>query len=124
MESIVLIKDLGPIAESGLIIQLPVDAWYPYNIDNTVWFVITYIQQVILGSSVICAHVGIDTLFVRLLLNTIAQMSILKYRLLNFVNTVDSNSITKQESRQTTEKKLIFECICHHKRIYRYIIEI
>ena len=120
MVSIVLMKDLSPLAESGLVIQLPVDAWYPYSIEKSISFCITYLQQVVLGCSVIFAHVGIDTLFVGLLLKASGQINVLRYRLRNLAKNFNSQEGIKSEPLKTRQRKLILQCIHHHERIYRY----
>lgn len=118
---IVFLKAMSPLAESNIVIPLPVDAWYPYSIGNPYWFWITYLHQVILGSSAVSAHVGIDTLFVGLLMKTLCQINVLKYRLEN--STKAYNVDSKAKPSKKVQEKIIFECIHHHERICRYNID-
>lgn len=119
---IVLLKAISPIAESGVGMPLPVDAWYPYSIENPYWFWITYLHQVILGSSAVCAHVSIDTLFVGLLLKMSCQIDVLKHRLRNLTKSCDEGM--KFKCLNTLQKKLICQSIYHHERIYRYVMNV
>ncbi|NP_001177521.1 odorant receptor 102 [Nasonia vitripennis] len=116
MIGIVLLKAMSPIAESNGI-SLPVDAWYPYSIEKSRWFWITYLHQVILGSSAVGAHIGIDTLFVGLLLKTSGQIHLLNYRLRNLMLLKECNFAKLKEY---SEKNVVLRCIYHHKRIYRF----
>lgn len=109
MFAIVLLKAMTPIVESSSI-QLPVDAWYPYSIKKVKWFWTTYLHIMMMGCACGCIHVGLDTLFIGLLLNTSSQISILEYRLRKIRN-----------SGNNIEKKMIIECIHHQEYIYRYI---
>ena len=118
MIGIVLLKATSPLVENGVTIALPVDASYPYSTESTFWFWITYFHQVILGSSAVCAHIGIDTLFVGLLLKTSLQIDVLKYRLRN-VEKYCTENLGKFKCIKDIQRNIIFQCINHHERIYR-----
>ena len=122
MIGIVLLKAMSPIMESSSV-PLPVDAWYPYSIEKPKWFWITYLHQVILGSSAVCSHIGIDTLFVGLLLKVLCQINVLKYRLHNVTNVCEDH-FKSVEHLQDVERKTLIKCIRDHERIYRYVFKI
>ena len=113
------LKALAPIAQSGTL-QLPVEAWYPYDIEKTTWFWLTYIHQCILGASASSAHIGIDTLFIGLLMMTSHQIDILKHRLKNLKHFYVDNVSVKLEDVKLYERMIIVQHIRYHRRIYRY----
>lgn len=119
MLGIVFLKASSTLVESSDN-PLPVDAWYPYPIDNQILFWITYLHQVILGSSAVSAHIGIDTLFVGLLLKTSCHIDILKHRLKNLKKI---SQINRESGKYTDnfERKMVVSYVRHHERIYRYI---
>ena len=63
---------------------LPMEAWYPYNIDNLANFLLSYVQQILGGTPVILFHISLDSFFVCLILNLCMKLHLLQYRLKNF----------------------------------------
>lgn len=114
MLSIVFFKAMTPLVESKDL-PLPVDAWYPYAVEKLKWFWITYLHQVILGSSAVSAHVAVDSLIVGLLLKMSCQMNITKHRL---------KKLNKIDYLEVQEKNVLIQCVRNYERIYRYIIYI
>lgn len=120
MASMVLFKDFGPLVEPGFVVQLPLQGRYPYPIEKSRWFWMTYAQQIMMGFSLISVHVCTDTLFVGLFLKASCQIDILKYRLRKITNSFDEESNLKYKSFTHMQKKMILQCIDHHLLIYRY----
>lgn len=98
--------------------SMPVDALYFYDIKNWCYYWLTYFHQVILGGSVICAHIGIDTLFVGLVLKLSCQIDLLKCRLRK-VSEICGAKDTYSEDYKFIQRKMLFKCIEHHQMIYR-----
>lgn len=75
MLGIVFLKAASPLVESSDT-PLPVDAWYPYSIDNNsinnkLLFFITYLHQVILGTLLITTRLIINYCFSYIIINII-----------------------------------------------------
>ncbi|KAL7294078.1 hypothetical protein TKK_0012114 [Trichogramma kaykai] len=119
MLGIVLMKAMSPLTGFNSV-SLPVEAWYPYKVEKTSWYWLTYLHQCILGSSAVCAHIGIDTLFMGLLLKTSYQLEVLKHRLRSL--NISLLSLNRKGSKLSieNEKMLIIECIKYHQRIYSF----
>lgn len=63
---------------------LGVEAWYPYDLSNRNVFLITYVAQVIGGSTAVALHISFDSLFVAFVLRLCVQLKIFKHRMKNF----------------------------------------
>ena len=107
-------------SENASLMQLPVDAWYPYPIEKLHFFWLTYLHQVILGTSLICVHIGVDTMLVGLLIMISCQINIMKNRLQN-ISKLYSPNYKMFENFHTKEQTLIFQCIWEHNKIYKYM---
>jgi hypothetical protein len=108
------------MVEYRTLITLPLDVWYPYNIDNIFSFYLTYCHQIISGLTLTCMHLSTDTLYVGFLLHMNYQLKILIKRLRNFGNKscIDNNLGLKYNNElmlKTTIERLIKE----HQSIYR-----
>ncbi|KAJ8679831.1 hypothetical protein QAD02_015618 [Eretmocerus hayati] len=92
------IKVFGPIFISDSALQLPLEAWYPYNVNNRFIFLMCYCHQVLGGVPFTWLHIAVDSLFASLVLQLCTQLGLLKYRLRNYVHFHDLSS--KDNKRQ------------------------
>ncbi|OXU25582.1 hypothetical protein TSAR_001225 [Trichomalopsis sarcophagae] len=120
MAGIFALNAIAPaLSQPDSTMQLPVDAWYPYSIQKSLNFWLTYFHQIILGSSLICVHIGIDTLFVGLLLKLVCQINILRYRLQS-LTTLCSENYKNFEHFNAMGRKFIYRYIHHQNKIYEF----
>nr|QGW50380.1 odorant receptor 53 [Chouioia cunea] len=114
----VLLRSILPILEAGTFLILPLEAWYPYNVDNVVSFLLTYLHQMISGVTLSCMHLSTDTLFVSLLMQMCCQINILKHRLPKVDESGTDND--RMNEQMSNARFLIEQRVREHESIYRF----
>jgi hypothetical protein len=61
--------------------SLPMQIWYPYEVDNYFIYMFAYFNQIIGGVPLICMHIAVDSLFVGLVLEICIKLELFKKRL-------------------------------------------
>ncbi|XP_014485793.1 PREDICTED: uncharacterized protein LOC106750171 [Dinoponera quadriceps] len=101
--------------------HLPYRAWLPYDWNKSPMFLVTIMYQLIaifLGALV---NVGTETMIFGLILQTCAQLDILKSRLnKSVIKTITGYQEKRSLSRTSKKRVTISELIRHHLSIYRY----
>lgn len=113
--SAVLLRSIVPILEAGTFLILPLEAWYPYNVDNIIGFFLSYFHQIISGVTLSCMHLSTDMLFVSLLMQMCCQIDILKHRLRKI-----GESSNEKNYAIVNVTSLIEQRVREHESIYRY----
>ena len=99
-------------------IQLPAEGWYPYNINKTMNFWLTYLECTFVGSASISIHIGADTLLTGLMIQTCVQLRLLKHRLCNLSTNINSK-IETNSLMNLDKDRLLKHYIVDHQFIYR-----
>lgn len=100
---------IGPIVHSRR--ELPVPAWYPYNITISPHYEITYICQTISIWFLATANMNMDCLIAALMMYIGNQCDIL---------CDDLRNILKNNEKSSTDyNQCLIHCILHHKKILR-----
>lgn len=99
----VSIKLIGPMMKTKAEIQLPTPAWYPYSVNRTLNFWVSYVHQMLCGGAIISMHIGADTMLSGFMLQSCIQIKLLKYRLKNFLQ------VCKQYNRTSCTESNAFD---------------
>lgn len=108
---------------------LPFKAWLPYNHDTSqIGFWLAYFHQVIACGAGAFVNIAFDTLVPGLLMQTGAQIKILKLRLYAIpkkigISRKSCRNVDDRECQvasQLLESELVAECIRHHLVIYQF----
>lgn len=114
---------------------LPFRAWVPYNYDTTqIGFWFAYFHVLIAPAVGALVNIGFDTLIPGLMMQTCAQIKILKSRLTAIPKTINTrkqsryheNDSESQKESRILESELLTECVRHHLEIYQlnnYILQ-
>nr|AXM05152.1 odorant receptor [Campoletis chlorideae] len=102
--------------------RLPVESWYPFDVNVSPYFEITYCQQ-ILGQMILCFHnIALDTLVTNFINVACCQLQILKLNVqsIGHDHQIDhDSSIYKQRAH-----KQLNDCVEHSKAIISFTNEI
>ncbi|XP_014482554.1 PREDICTED: odorant receptor Or2-like [Dinoponera quadriceps] len=102
--------------------DLPYRVWLPYDSNNTLFFWITSIHQIITLTFATIINVGTETLIFGLFLQTCVQLEIFEYRLHKFVTNKTTHFRREYLSRGLSgkAKAILSGYIRHHLDIYKY----
>uniref|UniRef100_A0ABD2WNV5 Odorant receptor n=1 Tax=Trichogramma kaykai TaxID=54128 RepID=A0ABD2WNV5_9HYME len=119
----VFIKLIGPMVKYDTDLKLPTSSWYPYNTNETVYFWVSYSQQMFVGGSIISMHIGADTLLSGMILQSCVQLQLLKHRLRSFSkHCIDAHRyLGTKLSKSSIESVFLRQYICDHQLIYTYL---
>lgn len=117
-------KAIKPILKTNVAWLLPMDAWYPYDINNIVSYLLSYIQQLIGGIPSICLHISFDSFFVGIVLQMCIQLKLLKHRLQTLAYSSNANTQHDKTSELNVEESdtILANCAYKHDCILRYIV--
>ena len=107
---------------------LPFRSWLPYSYPSLTLFLLGYVWIFFIHAIMASAGSTTDTLIAGLMMQTSAQLEILKYRLRNIPNVIDAaSSISRSDKNDfdtasSTNIKLA-ECVRHHGDILRSVKE-
>ncbi|XP_014485797.1 PREDICTED: uncharacterized protein LOC106750174 [Dinoponera quadriceps] len=101
--------------------HLPYRVWLPYDSNGSPMFLITSIHQIVTVIFATFINIGTETLVFGLILQTCAQLDILKNRLnKSIINRIGANSQNQSFLLLNRKQATISEHIRHHLHIYTY----
>lgn len=117
----VSIRLIGPMMKPNSDVVLPTPAWYPYDTSKPLYFWLSYIQQMFVGSAIISMHIGADTMLSGFMLQSCTQLKLLKHRLKRFSKHCDIMVARSycSKSKIKAESALIKQYIYDHQSVYR-----
>lgn len=100
--------------------MLPVNAYCPCNVANSRCYWLLFWHQSFGTSVATLVHAAKDCLIIALLLQTCAQLEILKHRLSNIASVSQEARAKNLTQRQIEllEKRLVMDCIRDHQSIF------
>lgn len=117
----IALRVVAPLLDLSGEIKLPVDAYCPCDIRHATCYWILYWHQALGTGVATLTHAAKDCLISALLLQTCAQLEILKNRLLSIADTcVEArNRAGPANCVEKLEHKLIGECAHDHESIFK-----
>ncbi|GLV44090.1 Odorant receptor 43a [Carabus blaptoides fortunei] len=111
-----------PFFDNSKKLALPIKAWFPYSLESSPVFELTYLHQVTASFLFASLNCAFDTFFVSLIVHSIAQLDILLSNLSmgHLEYWKDSDAETKVEDKMLYLK----QCAIHHEVIVKYVEEI
>ncbi|XP_043285618.1 uncharacterized protein [Venturia canescens] len=107
---------------------VPFIAWHPFDLKTSkVGFWLAYFHQLVALYTGAAINSTFDTLVPGFMMQTCAQIKILKYRIESLPQTADSRKLQHEKNhgeylreRQSRESELLIECIKHHVEIFQF----
>lgn len=101
---------------------LPISAWCPYRIDNLSNYLAAYTQEIMGGVPLICLHIGVDSMFVTLVLQLCTKLEILNHRLKGVSDRYQGESAIPVEKLDEKTNEILGTYADKHERILQYVI--
>ncbi|NP_001164458.1 odorant receptor 98 [Nasonia vitripennis] len=118
----IILRVVAPLLDLSDEIKLPVDAYCPCDIRHSSCYWTLYWHQALGTGVATLTHAAKDCLISALLLQTCAQLEILKNRLLSIADTcvVAGNKTGAADRVEKLEQKLIGDCVRDHESIFEF----
>ncbi|XP_058802751.1 odorant receptor Or2-like [Phymastichus coffea] len=117
------VKASTPMLKSQTSWALPIPAWCPYRIDNFPNYFAAYVQEILGGVPMICLHIGIDSLFVTLVLQLCTKLAVLKYRMKTTFNSHELEFDIPIKKHHNADK-ILAKFADKHERILQFANQI